>query len=214
MDVEDVSDKEPDLWPCRVALCMCFLRLTNEPHQEKTCLKGFRPGKTQTGLQVAKDPKLLSMHRKDSDQIMKIHRVIRVFAGLSWFWWLCYALVQTRLIRQASAQADLSLSSVHIWLSRFCFSPSHFQFGPRQANLCLRAFRHDKFHLRMPSHSEGQGSGFLAEGSSWFTACICEQRRFWRDCASRLAWTFAARIGDKYQICLTWSIYCSVLMLV
>ena len=28
---------------------------------------------------------------------------------------------------------------------------------PRQANLCLRAFRHDKFQLRMPSHSEGLG---------------------------------------------------------
>ena len=30
-------------------------------------------------------------------------------------------------------------------------------FEPRQANLCLRAFRHDKFKLRMPSHSEGPG---------------------------------------------------------
>ena len=29
--------------------------------------------------------------------------------------------------------------------------------GPSQANLCLRAFRHDKFQLRMPSHSEGPG---------------------------------------------------------
>ena len=28
---------------------------------------------------------------------------------------------------------------------------------PRQANLCLRTFRHDKFQLRMPSHSEGPG---------------------------------------------------------
>ena len=28
---------------------------------------------------------------------------------------------------------------------------------PRQANLCLRAFRHDKFQLRMPSHSAGPG---------------------------------------------------------
>ena len=28
---------------------------------------------------------------------------------------------------------------------------------PRQANLCLWAFRHDKFQLRMPSHSEGPG---------------------------------------------------------
>ena len=33
-------------------------------------------------------------------------------------------------------------------------------YGPRQANLCLRAFRHDKFQLRMPSHSEGQGIWF------------------------------------------------------
>ena len=30
-------------------------------------------------------------------------------------------------------------------------------YGPRQANLCLRAFRHDKFQLHMPSHSEGPG---------------------------------------------------------
>ena len=28
-------------------------------------------------------------------------------------------------------------------------------YEPRQANLCLRAFRHDKVWLRMPSHSEG-----------------------------------------------------------
>ena len=28
-------------------------------------------------------------------------------------------------------------------------------YEPRQANLCLRAFRHDKFQPRMPSHSEG-----------------------------------------------------------
>ena len=30
-------------------------------------------------------------------------------------------------------------------------------FEPRQANLCLRSFRHDKFQLRMSSHSEGPG---------------------------------------------------------
>ena len=34
------------------------------------------------------------------------------------------------------------------------------QSEPRQANLCLRAFRHDKFQLRMPSHSEGPGIWF------------------------------------------------------
>ena len=36
----------------------------------------------------------------------------------------------------------------------FCFIRTY---EPRQANLCLRAFRHDKFQQRMPSHSEGPG---------------------------------------------------------
>ena len=35
-----------------------------------------------------------------------------------------------------------------------------FLFEPRQANLCLRAFRHDKLYLRMPCHSEGPGIWF------------------------------------------------------
>ena len=33
----------------------------------------------------------------------------------------------------------------------------------------------------------GQGSGFLSEGSSWLTACMSEQRWFWRDCANAQA---------------------------
>ena len=33
------------------------------------------------------------------------------------------------------------------------FAPvSDLMYEPRQAKLCLRAFRHDKFKLRMPSH--------------------------------------------------------------
>ena len=36
----------------------------------------------------------------------------------------------------------------------------------RQANLCLRAFRHDKFQLRMPSHSAGPGI-WLSVWDSW-----------------------------------------------
>ena len=60
------------------------------------------------------------------------------------------------------------------------------------------------FNCACPAIQRGQGSGFLSEGSSWYTAYMSEQRRFWRDCAMRrLAWTFAARIGDKYQIRLT-----------
>ena len=33
----------------------------------------------------------------------------------------------------------------------------------------------------------GQGSGFLSEGSFWLTACMSEQRRFWRDSADAQA---------------------------
>ena len=59
------------------------------------------------------------------------------------------------------------------------------------------------FNCACPAIQRGQGSGFLSEGFVWLTACMSEQRRFWRDCAD--AWTFAARIGDKYmyQIRLT-----------
>ena len=40
-----------------------------------------------------------------------------------------------------------------------------------------------KFNCACPAIQRGQRSGFLSEGSSWLTACMSEQRRFWRDCA-------------------------------
>ena len=57
----------------------------------------------------------------------------------------------------------------------------------RQANLCLRAFRHANFNCICPAIQRAQGSGFPSEGSSWLTACMSEQRRFWRDCADAQA---------------------------
>ena len=47
-------------------------------------------------------------------------------------------------------------------------------YGPRQANLCLRAFRHDKFWLRMPSHSEGPGI-WLSVWRFRLTHCLYER---------------------------------------
>ena len=44
-------------------------------------------------------------------------------------------------------------------------------YGPRQANLCLRAFRHNKFQLRMPSHSEGLGN-WLSVWRFLLTHCL------------------------------------------
>ena len=43
------------------------------------------------------------------------------------------------------------------------------------------------FNCASPAIQRGQGSGLLSEGSSWFTACMSEQRRFWRDCADAQA---------------------------
>ena len=43
------------------------------------------------------------------------------------------------------------------------------------------------FNCACPAIQRGQGSGFLSEGSSWFTACMSEQRRFCRDCADAQA---------------------------
>ena len=43
------------------------------------------------------------------------------------------------------------------------------------------------FNCACPAIQRGQGSGFLSEGSSWFTACMSEQRRFWQDCADAQA---------------------------
>ena len=43
------------------------------------------------------------------------------------------------------------------------------------------------FNCACSAIQRGQGSGFLSEGSSWLTACMSEQRRFWRDCADAQA---------------------------
>ena len=43
------------------------------------------------------------------------------------------------------------------------------------------------FYCACPAIQRGQGFGFLSEGSSSLTACMSEQRRFWRDCADAQA---------------------------
>ena len=43
------------------------------------------------------------------------------------------------------------------------------------------------FNCACPAIQRDHGSGFLSEGSSWLTACMSEQRRFWRDCADAQA---------------------------
>ena len=58
----------------------------------------------------------------------------------------------------------------------------------RVKRICV--FEHSvitNFNCACPAIQRGQGSGFLSEGSSWFTTCMSEQRRFWRDCADAQA---------------------------
>ena len=58
----------------------------------------------------------------------------------------------------------------------------------RVKRICV--FEHSvltNFNCTCPAIQRGQGSGFLSEGSSWLTACMSEQRRFWRDCADAQA---------------------------
>ena len=58
----------------------------------------------------------------------------------------------------------------------------------RVKRICV--FEHSimtNFNCACPVIQRGQGSGFLSEGSSWLTACMSEQRRFWRDCADAQA---------------------------
>ena len=43
------------------------------------------------------------------------------------------------------------------------------------------------FNCACPAIQRCQGYGFLSGGSSWLTACMSEQQRFWRDCADAQA---------------------------
>ena len=100
-------------------------------------------------------------------------------------------------------------------------------YEPRQANLCLRAFRHDKIQRNCRITIWAPSSEFVSSSiPSWqISTAHAQPFRGARDLAfclkvpldsllvwassegsgetarmRRLAWTFAARIGDKYQI--------------
>ena len=53
--------------------------------------------------------------------------------------------------KNPKSTADL----VHVVSTINFITAQDLTYEPRQANLYLRAFRHDKFQLRMSSHSEG-----------------------------------------------------------
>ena len=91
---------------------------------------------------------------------------------------LASRLVPNIIRAQKSSKTNANFGSSSAETLAFFYRPNSFKSplvsGPRQANLCLQAFRHDKFQLRMPSYSEGLGIWL----SVW---------RFWRDCADAQA---------------------------
>ena len=69
-----------------------------------------------------------------------------------------------------------------VWTSAFL------SYLDRVKRICV--FEHSvmtNFNCACPAIQRGQGSGLLSEGSSWLTACMSEQQRFWRDCADAQA---------------------------
>ena len=60
------------------------------------------------------------------------------------------------------------------WIKRMRALNTPTAIGPRQANLCLRAFRHDKFQPRMPSYLERPGI-WLSVWRFLLTPCLYER---------------------------------------
>ena len=84
---------------------------------------------------------------------------------------------------------NLSASSVNTFVHyvNLAYKYPNYHMSPVK-RICV--FEHSvmtNFNCACPAVQRGQGSGFLSEGSSWLTACMSEQRRFWRDCADAQA---------------------------
>ena len=78
--------------------------------------------------------------------------------------------------------------SASIYLKRICSATIWAENMSPVKPICV--FEHSvmtNFNCACPVIQRGQGSDFLSEGSSWLTACMSEQRRFWRDCAGAQA---------------------------
>ena len=96
---------------------------------------------------VAKNPSFLHADSEDSDQTWRMPRLIWVFAGRTTILlflscrgsFVCWLVSGWCLLGCSHAAVSMSCHTVHFTI---CIERI---FVTRQANLCLRAFRHDKF---------------------------------------------------------------------
>ena len=119
-------------------------------------------------------------------ELFHIRYEIRVEEALDKELYMCVWKITTHTILRSIAHlserfikgGDFKTNAIPYFISIHCFqqilfckvawmydrttesNSNHSSYESRQANLCLRAFRHDKFQLRMPSHSEGPGIWF------------------------------------------------------
>ena len=176
---------------------------------------GIRPVWSESALcaqWVAKDPSFLHADSTDADQTgwmddqgdLSLRWVHRSFC------WFCHEVAHIILI-QVDFCIDLILAKLVLSFMiklPYTISVNLIRGAFIETANCFWLHRHDwlwnhlspvkricvvelsimtNFNCACPAIQRGQGSGFLSEGSSWLTACMSEQRRFWRDCADAQA---------------------------
>ena len=153
---------------------------------------------------------LVSSFQLDSTKFIKRYREPTQFTVLTTWWFDCletcinslclasfsrgwpvvFTTGSCRLATQPKHCTDLShLIRVNCSLCKVRKKYSHSRiYMWRVKRICV--FEHSvmtNFNCACPAIQRDQGSGFLSEDSSWLTACMSEQRRFWRVCADAQA---------------------------
>ena len=138
---------------------------------------GIRPVWSESSLSARRKLRSLAIywaHSKDSDQTGRMPRLIWVFTG------------RTVILLVLSYRGSYIVGTHYNHLADAILMSTN-NMSPVK-RICV--FEHSvmtNFNSACPAIQRGQGSGFLSEGSSWFTACMSYQRRFWRDCANTQA---------------------------
>ena len=152
-------------------------------------LSPMRAAKVQASLRiraVSPEPSLLAHTSSESRGTFR--QKARSLAPLSG--WAC----AVKICHDGMLEDTNSLDGAHILNVGKCNTDSIVNLRVllhclgRVKRICV--FEHSvmtNFNCACLAIQRGQGSGFLSEGSSWLTACMSEQRRFWRDCADAQA---------------------------
>ena len=191
-----------------------FIQSYNTPYMDRVkriwYLSPMRAAEVQASLRiraVSPEPPLLA--HKSSESRGTFRQKARSLAPLNG--WAC----AVKICHDGMLEDTNSLDGAHMICSRrsLLLFPRHTGFGhficifisssyPRFGKkspenqihvspvkrICV--FEHSvmtNFNCACPAIQRGQGSSFLSEGSSWLTAFMSEQRRFWRDCTDAQA---------------------------